>query len=368
MRRHQDVSSGSRRGEDYPLPLLHVVPQVAGTTTSSHSAAADGLLVSKKRQATVVLTSMNAWRLALHKKTTKQFRIAAICFLFVTAAVGWWTKRVLLPKLIPHKDSKFEDTFWRGIWTKPLAYAKIHYLDNNNNEVVLDYKYRLHDNNTFVVNLDNDVDRWEHFLGRNRVGRRFSATDLRQQGSLNDPAFSNLMNTYPNLRHIVDTGRLGEAGVFASHLRLYQEILDRGDEYAFVFEDDAVLRTSLVESRTVIAPYPVDMVFLTPNVLEATRLNDGSMIRVMGGAGAYGLIVTRRGLQKLLRHLQKGTCFGFVRLPFSSCQRDPLDIAFMKLSAMHGFEIYLPTKGWPLVSHTGRFNSTKQERDNNEGN
>lgn len=308
----------------------------------------------------------------------------------------------LVEKLIPHEHSTFDDVFWRAIWLMPISYLKIHVFEQRSLWPTMpDFEYHLHNNNTFVINLDSDTRRWEQYQQMNKIGSRFSAVDfnswiLKRNNSATtttDEGLQLLLQQYPNLANLVQAGRYGEAGVMASHLQVYAQILQRNLSYAFIFEDDVLFRlSSETDSRpsqhntngshddddgtsiTIRAPHPADLIFLTSRVLRATHIkvpvggvdnkNHTYVIRVMGGSGTYGILVTNQGAVKLLSLLQQGSC-GYFDV-FHDCRVDPLDIAIMKLAARHGLQMYTPFPARPVQfyhSHLGQSSSAKALRD-----
>jgi hypothetical protein len=149
------------------------------------------------------------------------------------------------------------------------------------------------------------------------------------------------------------------------HLCIYENIVQHQDSnlsYAFILEDDGYMTPLLGCTKRVPAPDPVDIIFLTPNVLRAMKQKKG-LTRVMGEAGSYGFIITFQGAQKLLSFLKTTTSCGWFDI-FHNCHCDLLDIAFMKFAARHEFQIYLPTEGWPMVHHSKATKSLKEMRDN----
>jgi glycosyl transferase family 25 len=99
---------------------------------------------------------------------------------------------------------------------------------------------------TYVVNLDRHVERWAHMRAEAaRVGlevSRISAVDgLRVPAKLRSKFFDENGRNPSSLLP-------GEIGCYASHLLVCQEIVDRGQPYALVLEDDVVLASDLFET------------------------------------------------------------------------------------------------------------------------
>jgi GR25 family glycosyltransferase involved in LPS biosynthesis len=360
-------------------------------------------------------------RLYCSCSTHRRKRLSHIAF---TTSLGIFVLLLqrLLQKLIPHDHSTFDDVFWRAVFLMPISYFRIHvFEDRHLRPAMPDYEYHLHNNNTFVINLDSDTLRWEQYQRINKIGSRFAAVDfnawmIRKKNNSNniettasaatrikddhdddDHDLQRLLRQYPNLANLVNAGRFGEAGVMASHLRVYAQILQRNLTYAFIFEDDVLFRLSENSTRSsskssspdaiiIRAPHPADVIFLTSTILRATHIqipangvNDNDkeenhtaasiVIRVMGGSGTYGILVTQRGALKLLSLLQHGSC-GYFDV-FHDCRVDPLDIAIMKLAARHGLQMYTPFPARPVQffhSKLGKTTSAKALRDSSHTN
>jgi GR25 family glycosyltransferase involved in LPS biosynthesis len=327
--------------------------------------------------------------------------------------------QTLLAKLIPNYRSTFDDVLWRAVFLMPISYFRIHVLEDRHLRPIRpDYEYHLRNNNTFVINLDSDTQRWEQYQQMNKIGSRFAAVDFsswlnrrkyNKSASTTTPTFTTtriheeeeeedvddddgdlqlLLEQYPNLANLVKAGRFGEAGVMASHLRVYGQILQRNLSYAFIFEDDVLFRLSENHSQNgddivIRAPHPADVIFLTSTILRATHIqipasvydennhttNNNVVIRVMGGSGTYGILVTRQGAMKLLSLLRNGSC-GYFDV-FHDCRVDPLDIAIMKLAARRGLQMYTPFPARPVQffhSNLGKASSAKALRDSSHTN
>ena len=92
---------------------------------------------------------------------------------------------------------------------------------------------------------------------------RISATDYRV------PHHQQLLpqGSYPNLDALLEQKRYGEAGVFASHRRIYENIVQHQDSnlsYAFILEDDGYMTPLLRRTKQVLAPDPVSEVVVQP--------------------------------------------------------------------------------------------------------
>lgn len=187
---------------------------------------------------------------------------------------------------------------------------------------------------------------------------------------------------YGFLKQATKRGAVGDAGCTYSHLRLLREVLlgwDTADDnhdgdntltamtsdaqmdhdrslekrdYLLVLEDDAIVvppkSSSWVDnqsdSRTMVvyAPYDADVVFLQEQE-TATKLvsvpvlhsmSSGAVesvdevVRVIQGYGAFGYIITRRGVVKLLQYYVRNTS-----------HQTPIDVAMLSLGQLR---VYLP--------------------------
>ena len=107
----------------------------------------------------------------------------------------------------------------------------------------------------YVVNLDRHVERWAHMRAEAaRIGlnvERVAAVDgLDVPARLRSKFFD---ANGRNPAHLLP----GEIGCYASHLLICQEIVDRGQRYALVLEDDVVLKDDLLATlATALARLP----------------------------------------------------------------------------------------------------------------
>ena len=194
---------------------------------------------------------------------------------------------------------------------------------------------------------------------------------------------------YPFLSLSIRNQQYGDAACSLSHLLLWKEKLlnNNGDDidYIFVFEDDAKLLEPLSTHHHIQAPGEADVVFLalpaikrvdvpwgrgdqrsnlrpsqTETTTTTTTINttpgdnggtpehsSSSATRVIGGYGAWGYIITRRGAEQMIEYMKQS--------------REPTDISLFLPTSVH---VYLPISGqWPAVWHDGRHSS---RRGNNQ--
>eukprot|EP00980_Cylindrotheca_fusiformis_P018571 scaffold6155_cov108-Cylindrotheca_fusiformis.AAC.6 len=116
-----------------------------------------------------------------------------------------------------------------------------------------------------------------------------------------------------------------------------------GQDYIFIFEDDIRIKEPLRSKLALRAPDVADIVFLMPSAMKQAmvpwkEMNDDHKTwnvstRVVGGFGAFGYLITRRGAEKMMKFLT--TC------------RVPIDLAFFGSTSV---QVYIPER-WPLVRH-----------------
>lgn len=106
-----------------------------------------------------------------------------------------------------------------------------------------------------MVNLDRHVERWAHMQAEAaRIGlnvERVAAVDGLEVPARLRSRFFDANGRNPS--HLLP----GEIGCYASHLLVCQAIVDRGQRYALVLEDDVVLKGDLLETlETALAELP----------------------------------------------------------------------------------------------------------------
>lgn len=212
------------------------------------------------------------------------------------------------------------------------------------------YGYVCGSTNMYTISVDAHLRRLHMmFVNNNMMTLRLDPTDYRDKKYSNNPKVAAYGRLYPNLGHMLDHNKLAEAGIFTTHLRYLKKIVDKKKPHAFLFEDDAIVLRQRNENGTmyplskVWAPYPADVIWLANNVTKVVSVARG--YRVFNGSGTYGMIVTNRGANKLLKLLKRGTCYAG---DTSSCYQDQLDVAIMKYARHEGLQVYLPHE-WPIV-------------------
>jgi hypothetical protein len=250
---------------------------------------------------------------------------------------------------------------------------------------------------SFVINMDRDQQRINKFYQRNGMGakryiQRYSAyewmkatTTTGSKDAKKQQQQEQYQQQYPFVKHAIREGKYGDAGCFLSHILLIQEKL--GDtqqsgnkdnsslDYISIFEDDVdIMYTNKNDDGglSVLAPGEADIIFLSPQSAtkriivpwndvvgrqqkqpatnsalrhrEDTKTNDWRKdpppgypaVRVIGGYGAIGYIVTRKGAQKIL--------------DVATRTNEPLDLSFFTYSSLH---VYLPLEQYNTVVHVG---------------
>ncbi|PRW57962.1 glycosyl transferase [Chlorella sorokiniana] len=168
----------------------------------------------------------------------------------------------------------------------------------------------------YVISMDGAADRLASFQ------RSYEASDLSAKNVVRFPAVNG---------SALDAGRLvtpkaleemqkaaesgyrtkhyqlthGSLGCYMSHLQLYQHILRSGAQYAFVFEDDALLQPHVLAELVEAKPFPEDWDILMlghychdcPLVAAAPRYRAARAF-----FGTHGYVVHRRGLQKIFAY------------------------------------------------------------------
>lgn len=240
---------------------------------------------------------------------------------------------------ISHIEKPLEGyPYWRARVFNPIRCLQA-YLDNP----IKVKSFIMTSDNAFVLNMDHSTQRMKHFQQWNPEGivQRFSAHTW--TGVTNMEKY--WQDHYPFLKRSVQKGDYGDAGCSFSHLVLWQEkLLDTNQEYLFVFEDDAKLLEPLQRVHgsshpTIQGPDTADIIFLAAPALKRVNVfwKDASepAVRVVGGYGTWGYIITRAGALKMTESLRSS--------------HDPLDLSLFASSAI---KVYLPLASqWPAVEH-----------------
>ena len=280
----------------------------------------------------------------------------------LTAFAVWFIRQLFY--WIPRIERPLEGhPYWRALIFNPWRYMYAKYWDPVRPTALR--RFVMTRETAFVVNLDRSVERWTQFQRVNGDDdneeeppmQRFPAHEWRKadDNPAHDDGHIQLQqhweNRYPFLKLSAAKGNYGDAGCSLSHLLLWQEKLVDGDQdYIFVLEDDVEILEPL-KRRTKIdgssgthyvidAPNDADIVFLAQTALKRVNVSwAGSQhepaVRLLGGFGTLGYIITREGAQKMMDRL--------------GSSRHPLDITFFAEPSMR---IYLPASGqWPAVLH-----------------
>lgn len=178
----------------------------------------------------------------------------------------------------------------------------------------------------YVINLDKDKQRWrsirsklmEHQIRPVRVngiyGKNLSDTEVKEKTS----------------RTIYQFGSRSLVGCALSHIKAWKKIYNNGHEYALVLEDDIIIKSnSLIDDLHHLVnnyiPDDFDICYLGCHgkcnsnykydmfehylrvyqvVHQEKKINDRVFIPQVA-SGAYGYLVSRQGVQKLLQLIKK---------------------------------------------------------------
>jgi GR25 family glycosyltransferase involved in LPS biosynthesis len=242
--------------------------------------------------------------------------------------------------------------------------------------------FRITTDNAFVIHLEQDTDRWQRFLEVNtkspaiQLFQTFPAFEWTPNNVVgNDEKETDhhhhhqqvlLEERYPSLHQNVQEQLFGDAGCSASHLLLLERFLASEEtstnDYIYVLEDDAKLLEPLATQALVTAPADADVVFLMPSSTKRVKVpyyysdsdessstqhsKDAFAVRVIGGWGAYGYVITRQGAKKLLKYMDVNI-------------HDPFDVA---MTRAYSWKIYHSTNKWPQVQHV-RHGSTRRNHN-----
>lgn len=312
-----------------------------------------------------------------------------VALLFIGVGVVPSVVRYIYYNIILHIEEPFaHDPFLKSKIFNPIQYIQIEYFQNKPRRQNVK-TFEMTDRNTYVVNLPRDTQRMTTFLQMNRqVAALVQQYPAHEWVSKSPEHVEHLRllelqtkweNKYPFLQSSSRNGNYGDAGCSLSHIHLWEEKLllhlnhnnhlninataTNNNDYIFVFEDDVQILEPLLSNpqhNTIHAPDDADMVFLAPSATKRVRVpfeedsttdnDDGSStVRVIGGFGTIGYIMTRRGANKIYQHLSKSN--------------NPIDITFFDMST--NLKIYLPIgeKNWPSVRHVGGGGSTRLGRN-----
>ena len=278
-------------------------------------------------------------------------------------AVGWFMVQQLL-YWVPRIEKPFEEhPYWRALIFNPLRYFHAKYLDPDRPKAIR--QFVMTPERAFFLNMDRSQQRKSDFrkMNQDAKGRliieRFSAHewigDSNPSRNTEDGAAKLKIqkyweDRYPFLKNAARKKDYGDAGCSIAHLLLWQEkLIDANQDYLFVFEDDVRLLQPLRHSSSknnsaivypiIEAPDVADIVLLVNFAMKRVDVpweaSTEPAVRVLGGFGTMGYIVTRVGALKMIEWLQTS--------------RYPLDLSFFAASSM---KVYLPISSqWPTVKH-----------------
>lgn len=347
-------------------------------------------------------TTTSIWQRCLNNVHTRLAQNPGITLLVTVLSIGTIYGMVRAYYALEHW---LDDSFWEAKLIKPFNYVLIRYIESRPRGKPKQFVMRR--NNTFVINLDTDVQRFRNFQRINNavVSATTNTTDnisaksasseyyqrfpgfqwipssqrgqqgtrsaqkvragvrskgkkppVPQDGSHDELALQQqeeVMKIYPFLRKSVQRGEFGNAGCTYSHIQLLERLEGLPpDEYYFIFEDDAGLSPQFIKQGAIEAPSDTDIVTLVPTSTKTVRVpykygENGYAIRVMASYGAFAYVITTRGASKLLRHLR-------------GRNDDPIDVAMYRAYRMR---MYHPTDGWPQAMH-GSHKSTRHAANN----
>jgi hypothetical protein len=268
----------------------------------------------------------------------------------------------LIRYIIPRMEKPLEKyPYLRAKVYNPLRYIQVSFFDPRPSKI---RSYVMTNTTAFFINLDKDEKRREAFLSRNQdvaaYTQRYRAHEWVKSRTLKPQSDSlerfELQNKwkgkYQYLQLSSNQGKFGDAACSLSHILLWGDMLITNNyEYIYVFEDDALVLEPLRSHHSIQAPDLADVVFLSSGAIKRVdvpwqgvnqNLPGSYAVRVIGGFGAYGYIITQKGAKKLLDCFQRS--------------RDPIDLTFFSCTSLH---VYLPISGeWPTVGHGG-FTSTR---------
>lgn len=165
----------------------------------------------------------------------------------------------------------------------------------------------------WLINLDSAPDRLEHFA------TQFNSSDAARRGFTRVPAVNG--KQLPNVEELltpkayeelVAMERMGHRtrhaqlsrgaiGCSLSHVQTWKLALESGEEYAYVFEDDALLPKDILK-RVSCTPLPADLDILLLGVVcyKCTGMSDKPLRKVNRFFGTHAYIISRKCMEKLL--------------------------------------------------------------------
>jgi GR25 family glycosyltransferase involved in LPS biosynthesis len=174
----------------------------------------------------------------------------------------------------------------------------------------------------FVINLDQDVARWES-LSANLSSHSWLHFDRIK--AVYGPDLPSVA-TQILAGHKTALRMRGTLGTFLSHVKAWEMIANSSDPLSIVLEDDAIL-LGLDRLRSLVVPADADLVFLNdrmspgsrhsnpqPPVVECLPVLESlrKLKTVKHGVGGDGYILSQAGAVKLLRAVEVDRFYGHV--------------------------------------------------------
>lgn len=165
----------------------------------------------------------------------------------------------------------------------------------------------------FLVNMDRSTDRLEIMLKRlSTLGLEFERVAAVDGSKLTDAERSRVLS--PNWRYPYSLTP-GEVGCFLSHKKCWQRLIDSGESWALVLEDDSVFHPKAIEyfDTTDWIPSGVQLVqfsFANDATFSDKSIslpNGNRLVRVKHSSpcGTYAYMISREAAQKALELANK---------------------------------------------------------------
>jgi len=172
-------------------------------------------------------------------------------------------------------------------------------------------------NDIFIINLDRSVERLATSTQRmNDVGVSFSRIAAVYGADLSEKEKAQHYDSQLNEKLFYRELNDGEIGVYLSHRKAWQEIVDRNLDYGIIFEDDFILQEDFSKARKNLDAIPFDWDYIklagyysrkkTPTVIFKQKIIDMDLIahsKVITGASATA--VSYNAAKKLLASTAK---------------------------------------------------------------
>jgi glycosyl transferase, family 25 len=159
----------------------------------------------------------------------------------------------------------------------------------------------------FLINLDRDPERLQAMAQQlNRIGLAFERFPAILGTAMPDYLKRYFLNADGT---IASDLKLGEVGVYASHLHIHHQVIAQDLRAALVFEDDLEFSDDFVDVLERALDYPLDWDLIRlsnpakRSVVSVGQLRDGydmvKYARIPNNAGAY--LISREGAEKFTR-------------------------------------------------------------------